>query len=48
MTNPVIPEVLVCLSIRLLPVLFSVLMKTSILLALAFLLQWFMKNASPG
>jgi beta-lactamase regulating signal transducer with metallopeptidase domain len=40
------PLQLVCLALRLLPILFSVLVKTSILLALAFLLQRLMKNAS--
>jgi beta-lactamase regulating signal transducer with metallopeptidase domain len=46
MTDPATPPALVCLSLRLLPVLFSVLIKTSILLALAFILQGIMKNAS--
>jgi len=45
-TESIVPPALVCLSMRLLPVLFSVLIKTSLLLALAFILQWMMKRAS--
>ncbi len=44
MTGPYLPLELVSVSLRLLPVLFSVLVKTSILLALAFVLQRLMKT----
>jgi len=47
MTNPVISAALVCFSLRLLPVIVSVLVKTMILLTLAFVLHWIMRNASP-
>lgn len=47
MTNPVIPAALVCFSLRLLSVILSVLAKTMILLVVAFVLQWIMRNASP-
>jgi beta-lactamase regulating signal transducer with metallopeptidase domain/putative intracellular protease/amidase len=47
MTDLSIPPALVCFSLRLLAVLLSVIVKTSILLVLAFALQRIMKNASP-